>query len=102
MLQLQRKVTAQTKAGFISLTGLAAILMATACGGGLDTEEASAICTEIQDREPSQFDSDGNTFSTCVVCYEDCGNDCSKRSPDASGLATFQCEDDILCTIDGC
>ncbi len=97
MLQLQRKVTA----GFISMTGLVALLLTTGCGGGLDTEEATAICQDIQDREPSQFDNGGTVKATCIVCYEDCGNDCSKRSPDASGLATFQC-DETVCTVDGC
>ncbi|MEM1032487.1 MAG: hypothetical protein AAF928_05980 [Myxococcota bacterium] len=85
-----------------TLIGITMLLgITTGCGGGLETEEATEVCNEIEKREPSQFDSNGTTRATCIACYEDCGNDCSPGDTTEQGIATFQCGDDV-CTVDGC
>jgi hypothetical protein len=63
-------------------------LLVGACGNGLSTQEAYAICESEQSRNPAIDDA---AFAACVACYEDC-SDCIVQS---TAPATFACPDDL-------
>ena len=64
----------------LAALSIAALVAALAAGcGGLSTPEAEQRCDQEREADASQCIDDAS-YSECVVCYEDCGDDCTRVS----------------------
>jgi hypothetical protein len=73
----------------IALLGLVALGTA-ACDDHYTTQEATATCTELSDRNPGA--NPPSAFDECVACFERCGVDC-EQTGDTDKL--YVCPDEV-------
>jgi hypothetical protein len=66
-----------------------ALTLAAGCTEHFTTQEAYAICEELQEKGPST--ATDASFADCVACHEDCGGECA---PQGTAPETYACPDE--------